>query len=88
MTSTCRSAQLSSADWRAAPIASITLERDEVNGLELLQRQQHADGMKGAYVFINERGRPFGRVQHFQEHASITNTVRYTAMSPEPFKDR
>ena len=105
------------------------LERDEVNGLKLLQRQQQANGIKGAYVFINERGQPFGRMgigrmierageaaglpfpvhvhmlrhstgyalaargmdtrrlQHFLGHASITNTVRYTAMSPEPFKD-
>ena len=104
-------------------------ERDEVNGLKLLQRQQQADGIKAAYVFINERGQPFGRMgigrmierageaaglpfpvhahmlrhstgyalaargmdtrrlQHFLGHASITNTVRYTAMSPEPFKD-
>jgi type 1 fimbriae regulatory protein FimB/type 1 fimbriae regulatory protein FimE len=103
------------------------LERDEVNGLKLVQRQ--ADGTKGAYVFINERGQPFGRMgigrmierageaaglafpvhvhmlrhstgyalaargmdtrrlQHFLGHAAITNTVRYTAMSPEPFKD-
>ena len=38
------------------------LERYEVNGLKLLQRQQQADGIKGAYVFINERGRPFGRM--------------------------
>ena len=105
------------------------LERDEVNGLKLLQRQQQANWTKGAYVFINERGQPFGRMgigrmierageaarlpfpvhvhmlrhstgyalagrgmdtrrlQHFLGHASITNTVRYTAMSPEPFKD-
>jgi type 1 fimbriae regulatory protein FimB/type 1 fimbriae regulatory protein FimE len=105
------------------------LERDEVNGLKLLQRQQEADGIKCAYVFVNERGQPFGRMgigrmierageaaglpfpthvhmlrhstgyalaargmdtrrlQHFLGHASITNTVRYTAMSPEPFKD-
>jgi site-specific recombinase XerD len=105
------------------------LERDEVNGLKLLRRQQQANGTKGAYVFINERGQPFGRMgvarmierageaaglpfpvhvhmlrhstgyalaargmdtrrlQHFLGHASITNTVRYTAMSPEPFKD-
>jgi len=105
------------------------LERDEVNGLKLLQRQQQADRIKGVYVFINERGQPFGRMgigrmierageaarlpfpvhvhmlrhstgyalagrgmdtrrlQHFLGHASITNTVRYTAMSPEPFKD-
>jgi hypothetical protein len=27
------------------------------------------------------------RLQHFLGHASITNTVRYTAMSPDPFKD-
>jgi type 1 fimbriae regulatory protein FimB/type 1 fimbriae regulatory protein FimE len=38
------------------------LERDEVNGLKLLRRQQQADGTKGAYVFINERGQPFGRM--------------------------
>jgi site-specific recombinase XerD len=105
------------------------LERDELNGLKLLRRQQRAGGTKGAYVFINERGQPFGRMgigrmierageaaglpfpihvhmlrhstgyalaargmdtrrlQHFLGHASITNTVRYTAMSPEPFKD-
>ncbi len=36
------------------------LERDEVNGFKLLQRQQQADGIMGAYVFINERGQPFG----------------------------
>jgi type 1 fimbriae regulatory protein FimB/type 1 fimbriae regulatory protein FimE len=105
------------------------LERDELNGLRLLHRQQQADGTKGAYVFINERCQPFGRMgigrmierageastlpfpvhvhmlrhstgyalaargmdtrrlQHYLGHASITNTVRYTAMSPEPFKD-
>ena len=105
------------------------LERDEVNALKLLQRQQAAKGIEGAYVSVNERGQPFGRMgigrmieragkaakltfpvhvhmlrhsteyaqaargmdtrrlQHFLGHASITNTVRYTAMSPEPFKD-
>jgi type 1 fimbriae regulatory protein FimB/type 1 fimbriae regulatory protein FimE len=105
------------------------LERDEVNGLRLLQRQQAAKGKTSAYVFVNERGQPFGRMgigrmierageaaklpfpvhvhmlrhstgyalanngmdtrrlQHFLGHASITNTVKYTAMSPEPFKD-
>jgi site-specific recombinase XerD len=105
------------------------LERDEVNGLRALQRQQVADGIQSSFVFINERGRPFNRdginkmikragkvaalpfsihvhmlrhstgyalanrgmdtrrLQHFLGHASITNTVRYTAMSPEPFKN-
>jgi site-specific recombinase XerD len=85
--------------------------------------------LQSDYVFLNERGQPFGRMgvgrmierageaaklpfpvhvhmlrhstgyalagrgmdtrrlQHFLGHASITNTVRYTAMSPEPFKD-
>jgi hypothetical protein len=38
------------------------LERDEVNGLKLLRRQQQANGIKAAYVFINERGQPFGRM--------------------------
>jgi site-specific recombinase XerD len=101
------------------------LERDELAGLKRLQR----DGAKSAYIFVNERGQPFGRMgigrmierageaaklpfpvhvhmlrhstgyalankgmdtrrlQHFLGHASITNTVKYTAMSPEPFKD-
>jgi type 1 fimbriae regulatory protein FimB len=98
------------------------LERDEIAGLRRLART-------GAYVFVNERGQPFGRMgiarmieragadaglsfpvhvhmlrhstgftlankgmdtrrlQHYLGHASISNTVRYTAMSPEPFKD-
>ena len=105
------------------------LERDEVNGLKLLARQQQVKGKAQAYVFVNERGEPFGRMgigrmierageaaklpfpvhvhmlrhstgyalanrgmdtrrlQHFLGHASITNTVIYTKMSPEPFKD-
>jgi type 1 fimbriae regulatory protein FimB/type 1 fimbriae regulatory protein FimE len=103
------------------------LERDEVNGLKLLARQQHAKGKAQAYVFVNERGEPFRRMgiarmierageaaklpfpihvlrhstgyalanrgmdtrrlQHYLGHASITNTVIYTKMSPEPFKD-
>jgi site-specific recombinase XerD len=100
------------------------LERDELAGLRALQRSASS-----AYVFVNERGQPFGRMgiarmierageaaklpmpvhvhmlrhstgyalagkgmdtrrlQHYLGHASITNTVRYTAMSPEPFKD-
>jgi hypothetical protein len=35
------------------------MERDEVNGLRLLRRQQEAAGIKSAYVFVNERGTPF-----------------------------
>jgi site-specific recombinase XerD len=100
-------------------------------GIELkaLQRHYAKQSIKSAWVFVNERGEPFGRMgiarmieragetaklafpvhvhmvrhstgyalanrgmdtrrlQHFLGHASITNTVRYTAMSPEPFKD-
>jgi type 1 fimbriae regulatory protein FimB/type 1 fimbriae regulatory protein FimE len=105
------------------------LERDEINGLKLLARQQQVKGKAQAYVFVNERGEPFGRMgigrmieragevaklpfpvhvhmlrhstgyalanrgmdtrrlQHFLGHASITNTVKYTSMSPEPFKN-
>lgn len=105
------------------------LERDELIGLRALQRHYAKRGVKSSYVFVNERGQPFGRMgiarmieragsaaklrfpihvhmmrhstgyalaakgmdtrrlQHFLGHASITNTVRYTAMSPEPFKD-
>ena len=102
------------------------LERDELAGLK---RYSVSKTPKPAYVFVNERGQPFGRMgiarmierageaaklpfpvhvhmlrhstgyalagkgmdtrrlQHYLGHASITNTVRYTAMSPEPFKD-
>jgi site-specific recombinase XerD len=106
------------------------LERDELSGLNRLKkRAQQAAGNVSSYVFVNERGQPFGRMgisriierageaaalafrvhvhmlrhstgyalanrgmdtrrlQHFLGHASITNTVRYTAMSPAPFKD-
>jgi site-specific recombinase XerD len=105
------------------------LERDEHRALGELWRAYAAKGVKPSYVFVNERGHPFGRMgigrmieragesaklpfpvhvhmlrhstgyalaargmdtrrlQHFLGHASITNTVRYTAMSPEPFKD-
>ena len=102
------------------------LERDEHRALGELWR---AKGSKSTYVFVNERGHPFGRMgmarmterageaaklsfpvhvhmlrhstgyalagrgmdtrrlQHYLGHASITNMVRYTAMSPEPFKN-
>ena len=38
------------------------------------------------YALAN-RGMDTRRLQHFLGHTSIANTVRYTAMSPEPFKD-
>jgi type 1 fimbriae regulatory protein FimB/type 1 fimbriae regulatory protein FimE len=33
------------------------------------------------------KGMDTRRLQHFLGHAAISNTVKYTAMSPEPFKD-
>jgi site-specific recombinase XerD len=32
------------------------------------------------------KGMDTRRLQHYLGHASITNTVRYTAMSPEPWR--
>jgi site-specific recombinase XerD len=43
---------------------------------------RHACG----YALAN-RGMDTRRLQHYLDHASITNTVRYSAMSPEPFRD-
>ncbi len=34
----------------------------EVNGLKVLRRQQSKNGTSSAYVFVNERGQPFGRM--------------------------
>ncbi len=109
--------------------SSHLLERDELTGLKRLNREQETACQSSSYVFVNERGQPFGRrgigrmierageaaafpfrvhvhmlkhstgyalanhgmdtrrLQHFLGHPSITTTVRYTAMSPEPFKD-
>jgi hypothetical protein len=39
------------------------LERDELTGLKALRRHYAANGIKSAYVFVNdERGQPFGRM--------------------------
>jgi site-specific recombinase XerD len=43
---------------------------------------RHACG----YALAN-KGMDTRRLQHYLGHASITNTVRYSAMNPEPFKD-
>ena len=57
MTSTWPSAP-SSCVLKGSTDSSHYLERDELAGLKRLQR----DGAKSAYVFVNERGRPFGRM--------------------------
>ena len=38
------------------------------------------------YALAN-KGMDTRRLQHYLGHASITNTVRYSAMNPEPFRD-
>ena len=38
------------------------LERDELAGLKTLRGHYAANGIKSAYVFVNERGQPFGRM--------------------------
>ena len=45
----------------------------------------HAAPLDG--IRTGGRGMDTRRLQHYLGHASITNTVRYTAISPEPFKD-
>jgi hypothetical protein len=117
------------ADWHAKEVAAgITDQNSGGNTVYISPGLRASYGVRSAYVFVNERGQPFGRIgvarmierageaaklpfpgpcpyaapQHRlradrQGHghpaaaafprASITNTVRYTAMSPEPFKD-
>jgi type 1 fimbriae regulatory protein FimB len=43
-------------------------------------------GMSCGYALAN-KGMDTRRLRHDLGHASITNTVRYSAMSPELFKD-
>ncbi len=38
------------------------LERDELSGLKRLKREQDIAGIASCYVFVNERGQPFGRM--------------------------
>jgi integrase len=47
------------------------LERDELAGLKALQRGYKLNGIESPYVFVNERGHPFGRmgIGRMIEHA-------------------
>jgi type 1 fimbriae regulatory protein FimB/type 1 fimbriae regulatory protein FimE len=68
-----------------AGIAKMIERAGEAAGLPFpvhVHMLRHATG----HALAN-RGMDTRRLQHFLGHASITNTVRYTAMSPEPFKD-
>ncbi len=57
-------------------------QRDWLIGLLIYHMLRHSTGYA-----LAARGMDTRRLQHFLGHASITNTVRYTAMRPEPFKD-
>ena len=79
--------------WPA--LKSQSIKRCGASGPAQYRRQSFKD-MAVELIFDNVRAihahpHNFGngqrRLQHFLGHASITNTVRYTAMSPEPFKD-
>jgi site-specific recombinase XerD len=51
-----------------------------------MHREPQRSSLTGTFD-LAAKGMDTRRLQHFLGHASITNTVRYTAMSPEPFKD-
>ena len=56
--------------------------------VDLTKRTIIVRRLKGSNGYaLAAKGMDTRRLQHFLGHASITNTVRYTAMSPEPFKD-
>jgi site-specific recombinase XerD len=66
-------------------IARMIQRGGEAAGLPFLvhvHMLRHACG----YALAN-KGMDTRRLQHYLGHASITNTVRYSAMSPEPFRD-
>jgi integrase len=46
------------------------LERDELIGLRVLQRHYSKQAVKSSYVFVNERGQPFGRMGRPLDRAS------------------
>ena len=60
----------------------IYLEREASRAALLLLVNFGKEGRPEQFLGMDTR-----RLQHFLGHASITNTVRHTAMSPEPFKD-
>jgi len=58
-----------------------------MNGLKLLRRQQQASGVWSAYVFINERGQPFGRmgIGRMMERAGLAYRYRYMSTHAAAF---
>jgi site-specific recombinase XerD len=55
------------------------LERDELAGLKALQRSYAKQAIKSSYVFVNERGQPFGRmgIARMIERAGAAAKIRF-----------
>jgi site-specific recombinase XerD len=73
------------APFQRAGIARMIERAGEAAGLSFpvhVHMLRHACGHA-----LASRGLDTRRLQHYLGHASITNTVRYSQMSPEPFKD-
>jgi site-specific recombinase XerD len=70
------------------------LERDELAGLKALQRRYTLNGIKSAYVFVNERGHPFGRmgigrmIERAGETAKLPFPVHVHTLRHSARKDR
>ena len=51
------------------------------------KRKQQADGVRGAYVFINERGQPFGRMGIGRGNGSLAASPARSIMRGEHHRD-
>ena len=72
---------------RAAKCPSAS-RRPQIRLIRELRRHSLRTGYEQVAFPLGELWRTYARrLQHYLGHASITNTVRYRAMSPEPFKD-
>ena len=58
---------------KAGKPATHPIRGDELRELRKLRKES-----TGSFVFVSERGAPFTPARH---------TVRYTALSPKPFRD-
>ena len=76
---------LTARDTPPIPSAS---RRPQIRLIRELRRHSLRTGYEQVAFPLGELWRTYARrLQHYLGHASITNTVRYTEMSPEPFKD-
>jgi hypothetical protein len=76
-------------DHCSASSESRSATRDQCFRITSLHAQVEINNGAAAIAGDQQAGRGMDtrRLQHYLGHASITNTVRYTAMSPEPVKD-